>query len=92
MTQRYARIDLTEYSGYDGVALSELVGKRKVSARELALLFLEAVEKVNPKINAVIEVWTDRVQGLDTLQVPEGPFAGVPFLMKDLGAGEAGRV
>src|SRR5512136_2640888 len=86
-------MNLEEYSRYDGVALAGLVRKREVSPKELANLFVEAVEKVNPRINAIIEVWSDRIKGLDNnMNVPDGSFAGVPFLMKDLGAGEAGRV
>ncbi len=84
-------MDLVEYSRYDGVALADLVKRRKVSPKELADLAAEAAEKVNLKINAVIEVFTDRVEGLKGAAIPSGPFAGVPFLMKDIGAGEAGR-
>ncbi len=84
-------MDLAEYSRYDGVALADLVKRRKVSAKELAELAAEAVDKVNPKINAVIEVFQDRVESLKGAAIPDGPFAGVPFLMKDIGSGEAGR-
>lgn len=84
-------MDLAEYSSYDGVALADLVKRRKVSPKELADLAVEATEKVNPKINAVIEIFEDRVDGLLGTETPSGPFAGVPFLMKDIGAGEAGR-
>ena len=85
-------MNLEEYSRYDGVALADLVRKRVVSPKELAHLFVEAVEKVNPKINAIIEVYQDRVEALDDHPIPAGPFAGVPFLMKDIGAGEGGRL
>ncbi len=84
-------MDLAEYSRYDGVALADLVKRRKVSAKELADLAAEAADKVNPKINAVIEVFQDRVESLKGAANPAGPFAGVPFLMKDIGSGEAGR-
>ncbi len=84
-------MNLAEYSSCDGVALADLVRKREVSPKELAHLFAEAVEKVNPRINAVIEVYSDRIRGLDDHAVSAGPFAGVPFLMKDIGAGESGR-
>lgn len=85
-------MNLAEYSSCDGVALADLVRKREVSPKELAHLFVDAVEKVNPRINAVIEVYFDRVEGLDDDHaIPVGPFAGVPFLMKDIGAGEGGR-
>jgi amidase len=85
-------MNLAEYSSCDGVALADLVRKRKVSPKELANLFAKAVEKVNPRINGVIEVWSDRLEGLGDRVVPDGPFVGVPFLMKDIGAGEGGRV
>lgn len=84
-------MDLAEYSRLDGVALAELVRRGEVSPKDLASLFVEAVDKVNPRINAVIEVWSDRIDSLDRMPASDGPFAGVPFLMKDLGAGEAGR-
>ncbi len=84
-------MNLAEYSSCDGVALADLVRRREVSPKELAHLFVEAVEKVNPRINAVIEVYSDRIEGLDDHAISTGPFAGVPFLMKDIGAGENGR-
>jgi amidase len=86
------RMNLAEYSMCDGVALADLVRKGEVSPRELAHLFVEAVEKVNPRINAIIEVYFDRIDALDEHAIPAGPFAGVPFLMKDVGAGESGRL
>ena len=84
-------MNLAEYSSCDGAALAGMVRRREISPKALALLFAEAVEKANPRINAVIEVWSDRIKELDGLAIPDGPFAGVPFLMKDIGAGEAGR-
>jgi len=85
-------MNLAEYTKCDGATLADLVRKRKVTPKELAHLFAEAIEKVNPRINAVIEVYSDRIQGMDDHTIPQGPFAGVPFLMKDIGAGESGRL
>jgi amidase len=85
------RMNIAEYSRCDGVALADFMRKRVVSPKELAYLFVEAVEKVNSRINAVIEVYQDRVKGLNYRMIPADPFAGVPFLMKDIGAGEGGR-
>ncbi len=85
-------MNLEEYSKYDGFALADLVRRKEVSPKELALLSVEAVEKVNPRINAVIETYRDRIKTLEEHSVPPGSFAGVPFLMKDIGAGEAGRL
>src|SRR5437879_6127988 len=82
---------LSEYSKYDGIGLTELVRMKKVTAKELGQLFLHAVEKVNPKINAVIETYANRVSQLDEKKIPNGPLFGVPFLMKDYGATEKGK-
>lgn len=84
-------MDLAEYSRCDGVALADLVKRRKVSPNELANLAADAAEKLNPQLNAVIEVYEDRLEGPNGAAIPAGPFAGVPFLMKDIGSGEAGR-
>lgn len=87
-------MNLADYSSLDGVALGELVRKQEVTPKELVCSFVEAAWKVNPRINAVIEVYLDRVEGLDDDDndaIPPGPLAGVPFLMKDIGAHEGGR-
>ncbi len=86
-------MNLADYPSCDGVALADLVRRREVSPKELAHLFVEAVEKVNPGINAIIEVYSDRIEELDDRAISTStvPFAGVPFLMKDIGAGENGR-
>ncbi|MER9902716.1 amidase [Mesorhizobium sp. M0130] len=80
---------LHEYSSHDATGLAELVRKREVTAVELVKLAREAHDYLNPTINAVIEFYEDAesVSGSDT-----GPFAGVPFLRKDLRASEAGRL
>jgi amidase len=83
-------MDLAEYSSYDGLGLAALVRTGQISAAELARLCLVAAEHVNPQINAVLETYPERVAKLDA--APSGPFAGVPFLLKDVGSGEAGAL
>ena len=73
--------------------LAELVRWRQVTPRELAQQAAAAIELVNPSLSAVIEIFADKVadpfdEGLD----PDGIFAGVPFLMKDLGPTMKGRL
>jgi len=82
---------LDEYCSYDAMGLAELVRRGEVQARELAVLAAEAVEKLNPSLNAVIEIYLDRVEGLDESSLPDGPFSGVPFFLKDLGPRQKGR-
>ena len=84
-------MNLKEYADYDGIGLAELVSKGDVSAQELARCALEAVEAVNLQINAVIEVYDDRAKTANELASPDQLFSGVPFFLKDIGAGEAGK-
>jgi amidase len=75
---------LTEYARYDGLGLAELVRKKQVKARELCELALAGVAKVNPTLNCVIQTFPERVAKLDDAAIPDGPFRGVPFMIKDL--------
>lgn len=83
---------LAEYAHYDGLGLADLVQQRAVTAKELAEVALTAVAKVNPSINAVLSTYADRVADMSQDYQPVGPFAGVPFLLKDFGAAEDGQI
>ncbi|MCA1825565.1 MAG: amidase [Myxococcales bacterium] len=76
-----------EYVKYDAMGLAALVRKREVRPAELVELARARIAEVNPKINAVVQdrCATARTDGSDV-----GPFKGVPFLLKDLLATEAG--
>jgi amidase len=84
-------MDVKSYATYDGLGLAELVRRRQVSPRDLAAAAAAAIEGVNGRINAVVEVYDDRVAGLDESSLGSGPFHGVPFLIKDVGGHERGR-
>jgi amidase len=73
---------LEEYARYDGLGLAELVRTREVTPRELGELALAGIAKVNPRLNAVIETFPERLDSLSGA-LPAGPFAGVPILVKD---------
>jgi amidase len=82
---------LSEYCRYDALGLAELVAKREVSAKELAETAAAAIEAINPEVNAVVETYPDRIEHLSEESLGNGPFRGVPFLMKDVFGHEAGR-
>lgn len=82
---------LDEYASYDGLGLAELVAKGDVSASELARLALDAITTSDERVKAVVEVYPDRTSGLDEATLGNGPFRGVPFLIKDVGGHEKGR-
>jgi amidase len=82
---------LSEYAGLDATALAALIRQGEVSASEVALLAAQAIALANPKINAVVETYDDRISGLDETQLGNGPFRGVPILIKDVRGNEKGR-
>ena len=85
-------MNVAEYARYDATGLAELVARGEVSPRELAATALAAIEKSNPAVNAVVETYPDRIAGLDETKLGDGPFRGVPLLIKDVFGHEAGRL
>ena len=75
---------ISEYVTYDATGLADLVRTGETTAAELAELALTAVEKVNPGLNAVIEIFPDLIGKLRLQRPPTGLLAGVPILNKDL--------
>src|ERR1700716_856493 len=75
---------IKEYASYDGLGLADLVRTRQVSPRELLDEAIARTEKVDPQINAVVVKHYDYAQAQIDKRLPEGPFSGVPFLLKDL--------
>ena len=73
-----------EYDQYDGLGLAELVKKKEVSAVEICEEAITRIEHVNPALNAVITPMYDQARQAVQATLPDGPFAGVPFLLKDL--------
>jgi len=84
-------VQLTEYARYDALGLADLVASRQVSPAELAETAARAIDALNPAVNAVVETYPDRIEGLDERTLGDGPFRGVPFLIKDVFGQEAGR-
>ncbi len=79
-----------EYDQYDGLGLAKLIRSGAVSGPEVVEAAIERIVAINPLINAVIHPMFE--EGRQTLAngIAEGPFHGVPFLLKDLIAAYAG--
>src|SRR5947207_14759487 len=73
-----------EYGKHDAVGLAELVRNKQVSAQELLDEAIARTAKVDPQINAVVVKHYDHAQRQIEKGLPDGPFTGVPFLLKDL--------
>ena len=74
-----------EYRSYDGLGLAELVRSGDVSAGELLDVALEQSAATDQQIAAVVHIQEDRARRVVAEGLPDGPFRGVPFLIKDLG-------
>ncbi len=82
-----------EWARHDATSLAALVRKGEITPRELAAQVAAGIALTDPKLCAVVEVFEDLVadptrDGMD----PSGAFAGVPYLMKDLGPTLKGRL
>ena len=80
-----------EYEAYDGLGLAELVRQGAVTPEELLEAAIERVEARNGAVNAVVSRLDDYGRQAIATGLPDGPFRGVPYLLKDLGGWLAGE-
>ncbi len=78
-------MSFADYVNYDGLGLAELVRQRDVKPSELLDAAIERIERHNGKLNAVVYKAYDEARATANGALPDGPFKGVPFLIKDLG-------
>ena len=73
-----------EFATLDATAQAELVRRREVQPLELVDAAIARVERLNPALNAVITPLFDKARAqAASPDLPEGPFRGVPILLKD---------
>ena len=80
----------TELVFLDATAQAELVRRKEVKPIELVDAAIERIERLNPTLNAVITPIYEQARTAANSALPEGPFTGVPFLLKDVIASYAG--
>ena len=80
-----------EYSSYDAVGLAALIRDGEVTAEEALAAALARMRQVQPQLNAVVHEMEDEARRTLAAGVPDGPFAGVPFMLKDLNLFYAGQ-
>jgi amidase len=74
----------------DAISQAELVRLQKITPLELVDTAIARIEKLNPSINAVVTPMFEIAREVAVGPLPNGPFRGVPFLLKDLIASYAG--
>lgn len=79
-----------EYRRYDALGLAELVKSGQISPAELLEIAIRRAETVNPALNAIIHPMYEAARTEAGSVRRDAPFAGVPFLVKDLGMEVAG--
>lgn len=79
-----------EFAFMDATAQADLVRKKEVEPVELVDAAIERIEHLNPSLNAVITPMYEQAREAAQGTLLEGPFSGVPFLLKDLVASCAG--
>jgi amidase len=77
---------------HDSLGLADLVRKRKVSATELLEAAIGRAEALNPRFNFMAQKHYDYARTAIAAGLPQGPFSGVPWLLKDLNTYIAGEV
>jgi amidase len=77
---------MTDLTRLDAIGQAELVRRGEVSALDLVDAAIARIESLNPRLNAVSQPLFDGAREAAKRPLPEGPLAGVPYLLKDIGA------
>lgn len=77
-----------EYERHDGMALAQLVAKKQVNPAELVQCAIDAIDRLNPKLGAIVTRMSDEALAQANSQTsqtnPSSVLAGVPMVLKDL--------
>ncbi|RJP21372.1 MAG: amidase [Candidatus Abyssobacteria bacterium SURF_5] len=75
-----------ELTFLDATAQAELVRRKELKPIEMVEAAIQRAERLNPKLNAIVTPMYEQAREAAKGALPNGPFTGVPFLLKDLGA------
>ncbi len=81
---------IADWGDHDATALAALVRSGAASPKELVDIALDAIDAVNPRLNAVVHRMDDSARTAAEGTLPDGPFRGVPMVVKDLDGFTAG--
>ena len=72
------------FARLDASSQADLVAKGEVTPSELVEDAITRIEALNPKINAIVSPLFDRARAAASAPLPDGPFKGAPYAIKDL--------
>ena len=86
MTESPSKTDTNDdLSRVDAVALAKMIRDKELSPVEVVSLTIERIERLDQNLNSVIHRQFERALELaSSSELPDGPFKGVPMLIKDL--------
>jgi len=74
---------MDDYGECDATELAARVARNDVSPLQLVELAIAAIERVNPQLNGIVHRMYDDARARAQAPLPDGPFRGVPMLVKD---------
>ncbi|MSQ04235.1 MAG: amidase [Myxococcales bacterium] len=77
-------MSIADWSTLDATALAALVARGDAHPRELVQAALAAIDRVNPQLNATVYRMDELALAAADAPLPDGPFRGVPMVIKDL--------
>lgn len=77
-------MNLNDVLALDGLGQAELIRSKEITPLELIDAVVEKIERLNPKLNAIVIHMFEIARKTAQKEIPKGPFKGVPFLLKDL--------
>jgi amidase/6-aminohexanoate-cyclic-dimer hydrolase len=77
---------MNDYESYDALGLADLVRRKETSPAELLDIALAKAEAAQARVNCFSSILPGHARAQLEAGLPQGPFTGVPFALKDLGA------
>ena len=77
-------IEMRELAPFDAIGLADEIRRGRLFASEVLEATISAIDHLNPRLNAVVYKLYDQARDQIRRLDPHLPFAGVPFLAKDL--------
>ena len=74
---------MNDYTDCDAVEIAARIARGDVHPKEVVRAAVEAIERVNPALNAVVHRMYDTAEALAEGDLPDGPLKGVPMVIKD---------